>query len=128
MSKQKSPPPFPARASYDIGDDANVSLICPTRQVAKASRIQHCDTLKTNRWAGEWRNPRPNRAQGGCRMFFVAAVLTILSGLFYAASHHEIGSLGVTMCQYGSPFCDNPLLVLVAAGLAACWGAFVSVR
>ncbi|MCK1511775.1 hypothetical protein IVB22_04200 [Bradyrhizobium sp. 190] len=54
-------------------------------------------------------------------MFFVAAVLTILSGLFYAASR-------VAMCQYGSPFCDNPLLVLVAAGLAACWGAFVSVR
>ncbi|MFG3591915.1 hypothetical protein [Bradyrhizobium sp. RDI18] len=54
-------------------------------------------------------------------MFFVAAMLTILSGLFYAASRHEIGSLGVAMCQYGSPFCDNPLLVLVAAGLAACW-------
>ncbi len=54
-------------------------------------------------------------------MFFVAAVLTILSGLFYAAGRHEIGSLGVAMCQYGSPFCDNPLLVLVAAGLAACW-------
>jgi hypothetical protein len=66
-------------------------------------------------------------------MFFVAAVLTILSGLFYAASRHEIGSLGVAMCQHGSPFCDNPLcdnplFVLVAAGLAACWGAFVSVR
>jgi len=61
-------------------------------------------------------------------MYFVAAVLAVLSGLFYAASRHEIGSLGVTMCQYGSPFCDNPLLVLVGAGLAACWGAFVSVR
>jgi hypothetical protein len=61
-------------------------------------------------------------------MFFVATVLAILSGLFYAASHHEIGSLGVTMCQYGSPFCDNPLLVLTGAGLAALWGAFVSVR
>ena len=61
-------------------------------------------------------------------MYFVAAVLAVLSGLFYAASHHEIGSLGVTMCQYGSPFCDNPLLVLVAAGLAAYWAVFVSVR
>jgi hypothetical protein len=60
-------------------------------------------------------------------MYFVAAMLVILSGLFYAAGHHEIGSLGVTMCQYGSPFCDNPLLVLVGAGLAACWGAFVRV-
>jgi hypothetical protein len=61
-------------------------------------------------------------------MFFVAAMLAILSGLFYAAARHEIGSLGVAMCQYGSPFCDSPFLVLVAAGLAACWGAFVSVR
>jgi hypothetical protein len=61
-------------------------------------------------------------------MYFVAAMLTVLSGVFYAASRHEIGSLGVTMCQIGSPFCDNPLLVLVAAGLAACWATFVSVR
>jgi hypothetical protein len=61
-------------------------------------------------------------------MYFVATVLVILSGLFYAAARHEIGSLGTAMCRYGSPFCDNPLLVLVAAGLAACWGAFVSVR
>ncbi|MEH2614661.1 hypothetical protein V1293_006950 [Bradyrhizobium sp. AZCC 1693] len=51
-------------------------------------------------------------------MFFVAAVLAILSGLFYAAARHEIGSLGVTMCQYGSPFCDSPFLVLVAF---SCW-------
>jgi hypothetical protein len=61
-------------------------------------------------------------------MFFVAAVLAVLSGLFYVADRHEIGSLGVAMCQYGSPFCDDPLLVLIAAALAACWGAFVSVR
>jgi len=61
-------------------------------------------------------------------MYFVAAVLAVLSGLFYAAGHHEIGSLGVTMCQYGSTFCHNPLLVLTGAALAACWGAFVSVR
>jgi hypothetical protein len=61
-------------------------------------------------------------------MEFAAAVLAVLSGLFYAASHHEIGSLGVTMCQYGSPFCDNPLIVLAGAGLAALWGGFVSVR
>ena len=47
-------------------------------------------------------------------MFFVAAVLAILSDLFYAAGHHEIGSLGVAM--YGSPFCNNPVLALVAAG------------
>jgi hypothetical protein len=61
-------------------------------------------------------------------MYFVAAVLTVLSGLFYAAGNHEIGSLGVQMCRYGGSFCDNPHYVLVAAGLAAAWGAFVSVR
>jgi hypothetical protein len=44
--------------------------------------------------------------EGG--MHFVAAALAVLSGLFYAAEHHEIGSFGVTVCQYGSPFCDNP--------------------
>jgi hypothetical protein len=54
--------------------------------------------------------------------------LVVLSGLFYAAGYHEIGSLGVQMCRYGGSFCDNPHYVLVAAGLAAAWGAFVSVR
>ena len=61
-------------------------------------------------------------------MYFVAALLTVLSGVFYAASRHEIGSIGVTMCQYGSSFCNNPILVLTGAGLAALWGGFVSVR
>jgi hypothetical protein len=61
-------------------------------------------------------------------MYFVAAALVVLSGLFYAAGNHEIGSLGVQMCRYGGSFCDNPHYVLVAAGLAAAWGAFVSVR
>ncbi|MCC8936087.1 hypothetical protein CI1B_65130 [Bradyrhizobium ivorense] len=61
-------------------------------------------------------------------MYFVAAVLAVLSGLFYAAGHHQIGSLGGTMCSYGGMFCDNPVLVLVGAALAAAWGKFVSVR
>jgi hypothetical protein len=61
-------------------------------------------------------------------MYFVAAVLVVLSGLFYAAGNHEIGSLGVEMCRYGDTFCDNPYLVLVGAGLAAIWGTFVSIR
>jgi hypothetical protein len=61
-------------------------------------------------------------------MFFVAGVLVVLAGLFYAAGHHEIGSLGAEMCRYGDTFCDNPLYVLVGAGLAAVWGAFVSIR
>jgi len=61
-------------------------------------------------------------------MYFVAAVLVVLSGLFYAAGNQEIGSLGATVCQYGGPFCGSPHYVLAAAGLAAAWGAFVSVR
>jgi len=61
-------------------------------------------------------------------MYFVAAGLVVLSGLFYAAGNHEIGSLGVEMCRYGSSFCDYTCYVLVVAGIAAAWGAFVSVH
>jgi hypothetical protein len=61
-------------------------------------------------------------------MYFVAAVLVVLAGLFFAASQHELGTLGVKMCRYGGTFCDNPYYLLVAAVLAATWGAFVSVR
>ena len=61
-------------------------------------------------------------------MYFAAAVLTVLAGLFYAAGNHEIGSWGVTMCTYGSTFCDSPSYVLGGAVLAGLWGAFVSIR
>ena len=61
-------------------------------------------------------------------MYFAAVVLVILAGLFYAAGHHEIGALGVQICRYGSTFCQNPFYILVAAALAAVWGAFVSVK
>ena len=61
-------------------------------------------------------------------MYFAAAVLAILSGLFYAAGHHEIGSVGVEMCRYGRTFCNSPAYVLAGAILAALWGAFVSIR
>jgi hypothetical protein len=61
-------------------------------------------------------------------MYFVAAALVVLAGLFHAAGQHEIGSLGPEMCQYGSTFCDNPFYVLAGGVLAALWGTFVSVR
>jgi hypothetical protein len=61
-------------------------------------------------------------------MYFAAAALAILSGLFYAAGHHEIGSLGADMCRYGSTFCDSPIYLFVGAVLAALWGTFVSIR
>jgi hypothetical protein len=61
-------------------------------------------------------------------MYFVAAVLVVLAGLFYAAGNNELGSWGSDMCRYGSTFCDNPVYVLVGAILAAVWGRFVSIR
>jgi len=61
-------------------------------------------------------------------MYFVAGALVVLSGLFYAASHHEIGSFGNTLCSYGGTFCDNPSYVFVGAILAALCGTFVSLR
>jgi hypothetical protein len=61
-------------------------------------------------------------------MYFVAAVLVVLSGVFYGASHHEIGSFSADVCRYGSVFCENPVYVLTGAGLAAVWGKFVSIR
>lgn len=61
-------------------------------------------------------------------MYFVAAALLVLSGLFYSASHHELGSFGTSMCSYGGTFCDNPLIVFAGAALAGAWGMFVSIR
>ena len=61
-------------------------------------------------------------------MYIVAGVLFVLSGLFYAAGHQEIGSLGSEMCRYGSTFCDSPHYVLVGAILATLWASFVSIR
>ena len=61
-------------------------------------------------------------------MYFAAGVLVVLAGLFYAAGQNQIGSLGSEMCRDGAALCDNPIYVLVAAALAAVWGAFVSVR
>ncbi len=60
-------------------------------------------------------------------MYYVAAALLGLSGLFYSAGQHEIGSVGTTVCTYGSAFCDNPTIVFTGAALAAAWGMFVSV-
>jgi hypothetical protein len=60
-------------------------------------------------------------------MYFVAGALAVLSGLFYLAGNHEIGSLGTTMCQYGDVFCDKPYYVLVGAILAGVWAKFVSI-
>jgi hypothetical protein len=61
-------------------------------------------------------------------MYYVAGALAIAAGVFYSAGLHELGNTGAELCQYGATLCDKPLYLLVAAGLAAAWGAFVSVR
>lgn len=61
-------------------------------------------------------------------MYFAAAILVVLSGIFYAAGNHELGSYSSTVCRYGGMFCDKPIIVLVGAGLAAVWGTFVSIK
>lgn len=61
-------------------------------------------------------------------MYYVAAALLVLSGLFYSAGRHELGQLGADVCRYGGAFCDNPVLVFTGAALAAAWGMFVSVK
>ena len=37
----KKPAAVSGAGVYDIGDDGNVPLICPSRQVAKANEVQH---------------------------------------------------------------------------------------
>jgi hypothetical protein len=100
------------RGLYDFSDDANMPLICPTSQQAVGGRIT------TSRRA----------RSGKALMYFAAAVLFILAGLFYSAGQRELGSVGVEVCRYGSTFCDSPHYVLVGAILATLWASFVSIR
>jgi hypothetical protein len=52
-------------------------------------------------------------------MFYIAGLLAILAGLFYSAGLHDLGSTGGELCSYAATFCDKPLDLLVAGGLAA---------
>jgi hypothetical protein len=61
-------------------------------------------------------------------MYFVAAVLVVLSGILYAAGNGELGSYSATVCSYGGMFCDSPTYVFVGAVLAAVWARFVSIN
>ena len=97
-------------------------VIRPTRQA------RHFDLARRLERACELPGLTVKRIAGGPTMYFVAAVLLVLSGVFYAAGNHELGSFGADVCRYGSMFCDSPLYLLVAAGLAAVWGTLVSIR
>ena len=101
------------------------ALICPTRQCTSSCTVANdqrklTDLGRHSRRSLGW--------QGGRRCICAAAVLTILSGLFYAAGNHELGFIGSDVCRYGGSFCQNPHYVLVGAIVAGLWGAFVSVR
>ncbi len=61
-------------------------------------------------------------------MYVVAAVLAVLSALFYAAGQHQLGTVSSDVCQVGSLFCDKPHYVMAGAVLAGLWGKFVSIR
>jgi hypothetical protein len=99
-----------SRGAKRFLNDIGMLLICPADQT-DFGRVQY-------------RSQMARRST----MYIVAGILVVLSGLFYAAGHHEIGSMGVEMCRYGGVFCDSPHYVLTAAGLAAAWGTFVSIK
>jgi len=61
-------------------------------------------------------------------MFYVAAVLVVLSGLFYAASHHEIGTLGRGNVPIRVRFAIIHSTFWSAPFSPRYWGAFVSIR
>ncbi|MBY0380705.1 MAG: hypothetical protein K2W78_02135 [Xanthobacteraceae bacterium] len=60
-------------------------------------------------------------------MFYVAGLLAALTGLFYASGNGDFGSFGRTVCSYSDTFCSHPSYLLVGVGIAAVWGAFVSI-
>jgi len=61
-SQTKSPLPVSRRGPYDIGDDPDVPLICPTRQ---AQAISSDTGIERKLWALERTSQRPLRSQGG---------------------------------------------------------------
>jgi hypothetical protein len=60
-------------------------------------------------------------------MFFIAGLIAIFAGLFYAAGNGQLGTFGRAMCTYGDVFCTHPAYLLIGVGVAAAWGAFVSI-
>jgi hypothetical protein len=58
-------------------------------------------------------------------MYFVAFVLAIAAGAFYAAGTDGIWA--DPLCHYGSTFCQHPVWLAAAAVLALVWAKMVSV-
>lgn len=75
------------------------------------------------------RLPRMNESsRRSVVMSYVAGALAIVAGVFCSVGLLELGAPRAELCQYGTAFCDKPLYLLFAVGLAAAWGVFVSVR
>jgi hypothetical protein len=57
-------------------------------------------------------------------MSYVAGAMAIIAGVFCSAGLLDLGASSAELCQYGT----KPLYLLIAAGFAAAWGTFVSIR
>jgi len=79
-------------------------------------------------YRNELLNPRANPGMETSDVFRGRCADCACRSVLRPPDQHEIGSLGVEMCRYGSTFCDKPYYVLTGAILAAIWGGFVSVR
>jgi membrane protease YdiL (CAAX protease family) len=60
-------------------------------------------------------------------MFFITGLLFVLSGLFYAAGHGELGLSLRPLCQYGDTFCVHPEWLLYAGVICLVWTLFLNV-
>ena len=65
------------------------------------------------------------QAKGVVQVYFVAFILAVAGGLFYAAGADGLWT--DPLCYYGSVFCEHPSWLAAAAVLALLWGAFVTV-
>ena len=58
-------------------------------------------------------------------MYFVAFVLAVAAGLFYAAGVDHLWA--DPLCVYGGAFCDHPSWLAGATVIALLWAKFVSI-
>jgi hypothetical protein len=119
LDKGKARRRVPGTGQCNSLHDGDEPLICPTCQARWNIFKARDDTRQRSR-----RSACPGRRT----MYFAAAALVVLYGILYAAGHRELGAYSADVCRYGWVFCESPYLLLVASGLAAVWGKFVSIR
>jgi hypothetical protein len=72
-----------------------------------------------------FRIPIVNPNEGMSQMYYVAFILATAAGAFYLAGTD--GLWADPLCHYGSTFCQHPVWLTAAAGLALVWAKMVSV-